>query len=510
MRPAALLGLLFVLVFAARLCHIDILWIEECYPSAAAIQILHGKVPYRDFWFDKPPLSPLLYLMWGGMAGWALRLAGAVFVTGCCWLMYRFAREKWGDNEGAAAAALTACFLTFGIPSAVMALAPDLLMMAPHIGAVYLAWRGRAFWCGFLAGIAMLLHTKGVFVLAACLLWQYRAIGRLTLGFLVPSFAALSALGWLGALHHYYDQVWQWGFVYSRDSFLTSPVAEGLRRTVNWAGFHASVILAGAWFFLRSADADRRRLALWGVLCLLAVVAGWRFFPRYYFQLLPVMILIAARGFTLMGRKQALAVSLLLLVPLLRFGPRYVSLAAGGSEDWSDLAMFRGSREAARVVNDAAQPGDTLLVWGYRPDIYTMTRLPAGARFMDSQPLTGVIADRHLFDSRPSAPELAKKNRRELGLDAPAFIVDGLGPYNPALAIAGYKDLSEWLSGYKEIARTDSAVVYRRAPDHSRLAKDAVEIVDQVGGILQPNGNPEDAVAGETAIRIKLRSSQVE
>ncbi|MCP5117759.1 MAG: glycosyltransferase family 39 protein [bacterium] len=461
MRAPALLGLLFAFVLAARLCHVDVLWIEECYPGAAAIQILHGKVPYRDFWFDKPPLSPLLYLIWGGAGGWLLRLAGALFVAGLSWLMYRFAREKWSWTEGSIAAALTAFFLTFGIPSAVMALAPDLLMMAPHVGAVYLAWRGRPFWSGVVAGIAMLVHTKGAFVLVACLLWQYRAIGPLAAGFLLPNAVALGALGWLGALRDYYEQVWQWGFVYSRDTFLTSPLAEGFRRTANWAGFHISLILASIWFLVRGADPDRRRLVLWGALSLVVVAAGWRFFPRYYFQLLPVMILAGARGFTLLGRRRAIAVSLLLLIPLLRFGPRYASLAAGGSEQWVDLAMYRGSREAARAVTNLAQPGDTLLVWGYRPDVFTMTRLPAGSRFMDSQPLTGVIADRHLSDSHPSAPELAAKNRRELTASTPTFIVDGLGPYNASLAISSYDDLAPWLASYEEIAHSESAVVYR-------------------------------------------------
>ena len=48
--------MLFALVLAARLCHLDILWAEETLPLAAAAQMAHGKVLYRDLWFDKPPL----------------------------------------------------------------------------------------------------------------------------------------------------------------------------------------------------------------------------------------------------------------------------------------------------------------------------------------------------------------------------------------------------------------------------------------------------------------------
>ena len=74
-RTLFFLGL-FAALLASRLCHLHILWAEEGYGSAGAVQILHGKMIYRDFWFDKPPLAALLYVLWGGTAGWALRLAG--------------------------------------------------------------------------------------------------------------------------------------------------------------------------------------------------------------------------------------------------------------------------------------------------------------------------------------------------------------------------------------------------------------------------------------------------
>ena len=124
------------------------------------------------------------------------------------------------------------------------------------------------------------------------------------------------------------------------------------------------------------------------MISLAGVAAGLRFFPRYYFQLLPVMVLIAARGFTLLGRKRALAAALLLLVPLARFGPSYLTALSGA--EWRDTAMDRDSRAAAALTRQLAKPGDTLFVWGYRPEIYVYTQLPAATMFLDSQPLTGV------------------------------------------------------------------------------------------------------------------------
>ena len=54
------------------------LWAEEDLPLAAALQMGHGSVLYRDIWFDKPPLVPAIYLLWGAKIGPVLRIAGAV------------------------------------------------------------------------------------------------------------------------------------------------------------------------------------------------------------------------------------------------------------------------------------------------------------------------------------------------------------------------------------------------------------------------------------------------
>jgi hypothetical protein len=380
-----------------------------------------------------------------------LRLVGAIFVFLCCWMVWRFAREMWSPREGLAAACFVGFFLTFGIPSAVMALAPDLLMVLPHIAAVYLAWRGRAFLSGLTAGIAMLVNPKAVFLLAACALWTGRSWASLLAGFVLPNLAALAVFG-----TPYIQEVWKWGALYSKQTFALST---GVTRTLDWAGFQCALVLAAGYAFWK--EKKQWRMAGWLLLSLAAVAAGWRFFPRYYFQLLPVMALMAARGYTLLRRWRAV-VWLLLLIPLARFGPRYVTLAwdlAHHREtQWSDLAMNHDSREAAdRIGRDG-----TLMVWGYRPDIFAYARMQAGTRFLDSQPLSGVLADRHLTNAEVIAPEWAAENRKELSKTTPTCIVDGLGLYNPSLSISNYPDLQEWLAGYREVARTQGTIIYRR------------------------------------------------
>jgi len=445
------LALLFAGIAIARLCHSGIVWVEEAYPTAAAIQILSGKMLYRDVWFDKPPLSALVFLLWDARIGVTLRIAGAAFVFACCWMLWRFARDLWGPREGLAAALLLGFFLTFGIPAAVMALAPDLLMVLPQVAAVYLAWRGRAFLSGLVAGIALLVNAKAFFVLAACLFFAWRGAGWMLAGFAAPNIVALI---WFG--RPYVDQVWRWGAMYSEQTF---GFAMGIVRTANWAGFQTALVVGAAVALWRESR-WRWKMTAWLLLSLAAVAVGWRFFPRYYFQLLPVMVLLAARGYTLLGRCRWVMLALL-LIPLVRFGPRYAmlanDLAHGRESKWSDLALNQDSKAASDRIPHAG----TLLMWGYRPDIFAYTRMPAGSRFLDSQPLTGVLADRHLYSSEAFAPEWAARNRRELIASDPTWIVDGLGPLNPALAIANFSDLREWLAGYREVDRTQFTIIYK-------------------------------------------------
>jgi hypothetical protein len=450
--------LLFALLLAARLCHVGILWAEETLPLAAAQQMRAGKVLYRDIWFDKPPFAPVLYAALGGEAGWRLRLAGALYALLCCWIAWGFARRLWGRREGLWAAGLVGFFLIFDFPSSAIPLAADLLMLAPHLAAVWMAYQRRPLWAGALAGVAFTISPKAVLVLAVCAWWA--PSWALLAGFVGVTGAASAWMWSAGALAGYWDEVWRWGRVYAGTTFVDAPVKNGLLRTLNWSGFHGAIVIAAAMAWpMIAGKAERRRWTVWLVISLAGVAAGLRFFPRYYFQILPVVVLLAARGFAEMrGRRRVVA--LLLLIPLARFAPTY--FLAARDAGWRDIAMDRDSRAAARMVREAAKPGDTLFVWGFRPEIYVYSHLPAATRFLDSQPLTGVPADRHLTQSTPVETGESRARRAELAASRPTFVVDGLGEYNRRLAVTEFGDLRAWMGGYREVGRSAGSVIYRR------------------------------------------------
>jgi len=455
-----LFAALLLALLAAHLCHRDVLWTEEGLPMAAARQMAIGKTLYRDAWFDKPPLVPAVYLLWGVRDGVPLRVAGALYDLLACWLAFLAARKLFGEDAGLWAAGLLGFFLIFDTASAVLPLAADLLMLVPHLAAIWLAACRRPFWSGLLAGVAFLFNVKGLFVAASCAVFLWPLLPALLAGFAVPCAIAAGVLLATGAWPFYVDQVWVWSSRYAASSHVSNPVGNGVVRTLNWLGFHSALLLGAGLDWCRTRRIEWK-MAAWAMLSLAGVVMGWRFFPRYYFQLLPVLVIAASAGLARARRPAVAAALVLLLVPAIRFGPRYYLLAAGRSENWADTAMDRESRSAAALALRDRQPGDTLFVWGFRPDLFVHTGLPAGTRFLDCQALTGVPADRHLTQSTPVMTASTLDARRELARSRPTVVIDGLGQYNPALAMERYPELREWLQHYREVGRSGNEVVYR-------------------------------------------------
>ena len=460
---------LFIGVLIALAClrvwFAGVLWSDEDYHITAAIQILHGKTPYRDFWYDKPPLGALFYLAMGAAPGVVLRLWDAAYILFCCFLAWRLARSWWGEAEGRAAALLVAFFTAFYLPAAVIPLAPDALLMAPHLGAIYFARQGRAWAAGAICGLGFWINVKALFVAAACAAWLMPSLLALAGGFAAVLAAGAGVLAALGAATGYWEQVWVWGLGYARGATVAHPLALAVERIGHWLGFHA--VLAAGWVdgVWREERGERVKLGVWLGASFAAVCFGNHFAPRYFLQLLPPLAVVGGRGIVValrVRRRWATgALIVLLAVPFVRFGPRYVRMAE--HQPWGDVALDVDSREVAARINALAKPGDTLFVWGYRPDVYVYTRLNLASKFWDSQPLTGVAADRHLGAREPVVNEETKAHLRVVEESRPTFFVDGLGMLNENLKPGRFVEMRELLSGYREVGRTRLSVIYRRS-----------------------------------------------
>lgn len=436
------------------------------------MQLLHGKVPYRDFWFDKPPLSPLTYAIIGAPTGWMLRLFDTLWILAICVVIFRFVRDLWSETEAVIAAGLIAFFFNFDLPGGIIPIAPDFFMILPHLLAIWCAWRSKPLAAGGWCGIAFLFNPKGLFVLATCGILLWRSALPLLAGFLIPNAATMATLLAQSAATSYVEQVWKWGFVYAKIPPAASTIGDGVRRTLDWIGFHSALVIGCVWCWWQERTRATRFLAVWAVVSFVAVASGARFSGRYFLQLLPVLAVAAARGAVLMfaatsRRRIAItAASIALLVPLVRFGSRYVilagDLATSHESQWNDAVLDRDGRVVSAWIAGHRRAADTLFVWGYRPDIFAWTRMPVASRFWDSQPLTGVPADRHLTESVSLIPDWAAANRRELIKSRPDFIVDGLSRLNPKLAMSEFPETRDWLVAYELVEHTNLSLIYKR------------------------------------------------
>ena len=342
------------------------------------------------------PCSPAFYLLWGARAGWLLRVAGALYALRLCALAWAFARAHVGRARG-----------TLGGGPGRRSSSPSTSLPPCSRWPPTCSWSRRTsppstwpgaggrFLSGALAGVAFLINPKG----------SLRAGGlrRVELAGLVRAGGRLRRrkrggrrlVVVAGRAGPYWDQVWRWGRVYAGGTFVAEPLRNAVGPHAGWMGFHAAPVArrrrspGRAKNSAGSGPPGRCSRAA-------AAAAGWRFFPRYFFQLLPVVVLLARAR--LHPARPAPRAGAWPRCCWCRWcaSARAIPCWPRGSGIGRDTAMDRDSRAASALVRRMARPGDTLFVWGFRPEMYVYTGLPAAPRFLDSQPLTGVPADRHL------------------------------------------------------------------------------------------------------------------
>src|SRR5262249_6316805 len=232
------------------------------------------------------------------------------------------------------------------------------------------------------------------------------------------------------------EQVWRWGASYAGAHFTEHPWLLGFERTYNYLGFHAALVLGADAFLGRRAQnrdtegaATRRQIVLWLIISFAAVITGTRFFPRYYFQILPPLAVAAGAGAFSLLRRPVFATLLViaLLVPTVRFGHVNLQLATGQKFIWRDIAMDADSRRAGAAITRWSGPQDRIFVGGFGRKIYYSSRRAAASLSLESQPLTGVRADRHLQRSeafwRGGGARHRQKLAEELRAHPPAVII---------------------------------------------------------------------------------------
>lgn len=264
---------------------------------------------------------------------------------------------------------------------------------------------------------------------------------------------------------------------------------------------------AGAFDTFR-ADAA---LLIWFAVSFLGVATGGRFFAHYYFQALPSLCLIGARGLVVINSSLRAHNRILrrIAIGVLIVGFLY-TLVSSHSEtarlavDWARAKNSKITREArivAAMVRDIPDPANTvdrigvegvreggprtraakgssdyLFIWGNWPEIYYWSGLLPASGYLAAPPLTGIPADvqygkeeyRSLLDANltvAARTELA----RDMEQTQPKYIVDQLGFLDRQLSIERYPELHELMNSYERYTPDNSMPIYiRRVPAKAR------------------------------------------
>jgi dolichyl-phosphate-mannose-protein mannosyltransferase len=580
---AAIVAITFLLrIFYARhLYQDDGLWFT------AAEEILRGKALYREIYFDKPPVIALVYaglFKLFGASILTIRLFSIVYSITVSIVLYLFGKWFYDRRTGLVAAVLFAVFSTTYQEGHFHGLNTDFLMTLPYAAAAFLFVRSRAdifhrnltrthsAWLalggGALAGVASQINPKAAFDLAffALLLIfarrrqakqkggaqetapifrlsAFRSFAFAFAGFAIGAAPFLIYLAATKSLSFYWLYVWDWGARYARYYPAWKIALSALTQSVDYFLINNTLLAAllfVGWTTIKWAgkgsakpgdaepalEADFRAdaaLLIWLAASYAGLAMGGRFFGHYFFQMLPSLCLIGARGLIgardkialkpesetkgatrRKGFKRAIAALLVagFVITIVRYHTRTALLAvdrargikSASTREWLHERLNREERMAAAAVtgSDEAQqasveyapeslrdesprergangPSDYLFVWGYRPEIYYWSGLIPASKYLSTQPLTGVPADVHYFgdDYHSVLEESATQAARvelagELKRARPEYIIDELGAFNSNLSINSYPELREVMNDYRNTGMIERFIIYRR------------------------------------------------
>ena len=465
---------------------------DENIYAVVANEILHGGRPYVDAVERKPPLLFWTYAAIfdiGGMFNWrALHVAALLWTLATMLGLYAMTRSVLDGNAGLLAAVFYGVFQPWATWKN-LAFNGELLMNLPIVWAWAIAfapgWRFRAtrpelFVAGVLSCAAFLLKQPAAIaavpLAAYFLLPSYRASRRLTLGqscVQVAWFAggftvALAAVAALLRHQGILREAFYWTI--SDHDVPLIFWAHGLAITLGFVGaclpliFGASLALARdeLWTARRA-----ERAALIGLLSVsvLGAAASGRFYPHYYIQLLPPLVVLAAVYYRRAWTDSS--------VRLHWAPPRsaifaWIALTAVAFfvAHWIGLAPQEQPTAAGRYLAEHSSPDDRIFVWGQVPQVYLDARRRPASRYISTFPLTGFIfggpAGRRDTSDR-IVPGAWDTLEADFARHPPTFIVDVESNADARYPVGRFPMLARLLTEHFEpVAHTTEGVVYRR------------------------------------------------
>lgn len=425
---------------------------DEGVYATIAQGVLHGQVPYRDLFDNKPPLVygwySISFLLFGETVV-APRLVAAVFLSLTAVALYHQVKLVMPKPAAWIGAFLFA--LSTGLPWVALHANTEAYMLLPLVSSLMFFTigikRGGRRWffiAGLLAGMAIMTKQVAVWNLLALAaiavyyhrrtalsFWQAVAPTAWLMGGAVVSvflialpFALNGALDDLVYANVGYNWVYM-GFI-SNAQRLANLGYGMLFFCAIAAPFVAGALAGLVVIWKQRATATDYMLLAWGAASVIGVASGGRFFPHYFLQLMPALavltgVLVYER--LVKGRQIALskpAVALATLVIVVSLGTTTVLyLAPTQAEEQVVSSIYyqkeweASSEGLGKYLRAHTGPDDTIFNYGRESQVYFYAdRAPAIPYFYD-----WAIQ----YDAVPMDEVLDRLNAAR-----PAYIVDSL------------------------------------------------------------------------------------
>jgi len=482
--------LLTVVIRLPSLLHPQPIDSEAMY-SVVANQIVDGGRPYIDAVERKPPLLFWTYAAVFRIAGefnwkalhvvalvWTLCAMAGLYVIGC---------ELFDRNTGLIAALFYTVFQPWWTWKT-LSFDGEMIMNLPIIWAWAIAFRRNS------SPMRPELFVAGALLAAAFLLKQPAAIAAVPLGIylLLPSYRAsrnltrtnsimqaiLFTSGFFAVLGLVTIVLWKQGIL--RDALYWTigdhdiPHVFWQKGIMTTLAFVAACLPAiiGATLACRDKSeiwAGRlpERIALLGLLAASAIgaAAGARFYPHYYVQLIPALVLLAAPYYAQIWSGKAQS-RYWLLRPRTTYAWLTLTVIVFSITHWIGLASRRAPSETGRYLFTHSVPEDRIFVWGQTPEIYLDAHRRPACRYITTFPLTGYVFGGPIpgFNTRsrilPGAWTILEQ---DFATHPPTYIVDvHPDPKSAYYPVKNFPILAKLLADrYQPVAQTAEGVIYR-------------------------------------------------
>jgi 4-amino-4-deoxy-L-arabinose transferase-like glycosyltransferase len=215
------------------------------------------------------------------------------------------------------------------------------------------------------------------------------------------------------------------------------------------------------------APKTAERTALFGLLSasMIGTAAGARFYPHYYIQLIPPLVLLAAPYYARLWSR-TIQPPYWFLRPKVTYAWLALTIVFFSIKHWTGLASRRVPSRTGQYLFTHSNPADRIFVWGQSPEIYLDAHRRPACRYITTFPLTGYIFGGPIpgVDTRSRIlPGAWSTLEQDFVKHPPTYIVDVQPDWKSAhYPVKNFPILAKLLAErYQAVAQTAEGVIYR-------------------------------------------------